>query len=367
MQSQYTQNYSSYALFDLTEGKDVFDGTAGFFHMPITSATSSAATAAPLQGGFFQSPAPTAAVLSPMINTPFLESDETISPTCFSPFQTSPLMASPHFSCDVPVAPYIKQEQSTVDMGLLTPQQPLSSMFSTDPKDLLIGNNNHNNNNKEGTSSAASSPSTPGHPTPQIEPLFMPIGHDGAAWHVEGGYHDASFARKMHLFPTQLEEVADDQGQQRQTSNDNNKGNSTNSNGNDNGGNGKLPQQQQNEQQSALRRRDSSTDSQSSESGRHPDRRRVGKNPEEKRFSCPICRRMFSRRYNLNTHIRTHNNNRIKSFNCHVCPAAFDRKHDRDRHLQSVHLGNRSFVCEKCNSAFCRRDALARHTLKAHK
>ncbi|ORZ20316.1 hypothetical protein BCR42DRAFT_369947 [Absidia repens] len=86
----------------------------------------------------------------------------------------------------------------------------------------------------------------------------------------------------------------------------------------------------------------------------------------EKRYGCPICRRKFSRRYNLNTHIRTHNVNRIKEFECDVCGFGFDRKHDRDRHMVSVHRGERDYSCNQCAATFCRRDALARHALKSH-
>ncbi|CAO3592429.1 unnamed protein product [Absidia cylindrospora] len=89
-------------------------------------------------------------------------------------------------------------------------------------------------------------------------------------------------------------------------------------------------------------------------------------NQNEKRYGCPICRRKFSRRYNLNTHIRTHNINRIKEFECGVCGFGFDRKHDRDRHMISVHRGERDYSCDQCAATFCRRDALARHALKSH-
>ncbi|KAI8988138.1 hypothetical protein BDF20DRAFT_790357, partial [Mycotypha africana] len=73
------------------------------------------------------------------------------------------------------------------------------------------------------------------------------------------------------------------------------------------------------------------------------------------------CGAMFSRRYNLGTHVKTHNKNRAKSFSCHLCDKTFDRKHDLSRHISTVHNGERAFACAECSSTFSRKDALARH------
>ncbi|KAI7857634.1 hypothetical protein BDC45DRAFT_405545, partial [Circinella umbellata] len=57
----------------------------------------------------------------------------------------------------------------------------------------------------------------------------------------------------------------------------------------------------------------------------------------EKRYQCDICKLKFSRRYNLGTHVKTHDKDRQKEYMCSVCPKGFDRKHDRDRHVATVH------------------------------
>ncbi|KAF7731583.1 hypothetical protein EC973_009347 [Apophysomyces ossiformis] len=95
-------------------------------------------------------------------------------------------------------------------------------------------------------------------------------------------------------------------------------------------------------------------------------RRKRRSSPEERRYQCHVCSRMFSRRYNLSTHIRTHDKNRQKEFGCEHCPKAFDRKHDLARHVATVHHGERSFPCHRCSSIFSRKDALTRHTLQKH-
>lgn len=87
---------------------------------------------------------------------------------------------------------------------------------------------------------------------------------------------------------------------------------------------------------------------------------------DTRQFVCTVCQRGFSRRYNLGTHIKTHNKNRSKPFGCHLCTKSFDRKHDCERHVSTVHMGERLFTCKPCNVSFSRRDALSRHQAQKH-
>ncbi|KAL7315127.1 hypothetical protein PS15m_006620 [Mucor circinelloides] len=91
-------------------------------------------------------------------------------------------------------------------------------------------------------------------------------------------------------------------------------------------------------------------------------------NKSVKLFQCPLCPHMSKRRYNLSTHMKTHDKNRVKEFNClhEGCQKSFDRRHDRDRHLATVHRGERSYNCSECKSHFSRRDALNRHLVQKH-
>ncbi|ORX45082.1 hypothetical protein DM01DRAFT_1340165 [Hesseltinella vesiculosa] len=87
---------------------------------------------------------------------------------------------------------------------------------------------------------------------------------------------------------------------------------------------------------------------------------------ENQQYVCPLCDRTFRRRYNLGTHIRTHNKERLRPYPCDMCPKTFDRKHDCARHISTVHMGERAFRCGPCKVAFSRRDALHRHQLQKH-
>ncbi|KAG0265830.1 hypothetical protein BG011_003981 [Mortierella polycephala] len=50
----------------------------------------------------------------------------------------------------------------------------------------------------------------------------------------------------------------------------------------------------------------------------------------------------------------------LRPFPCHLCPRIFSRKHDLQRHIR-VHTGSKPYVCMNCQKAFARTDALCRH------
>jgi len=54
-------------------------------------------------------------------------------------------------------------------------------------------------------------------------------------------------------------------------------------------------------------------------------------------FLCPLCPRTFSRRTNLTTHIRTHDNSRPRRFSCPYCKHRTDRRNDLESHIISRH------------------------------
>ncbi|KAF9377285.1 hypothetical protein CPC16_011913 [Podila verticillata] len=74
--------------------------------------------------------------------------------------------------------------------------------------------------------------------------------------------------------------------------------------------------------------------------------------------SAPGCDKVFSRAYNLTSHMKTHSAER--PFLCGVCPLAFARRHDRERHVR-LHTGEKPYGCEGCGAGFMRNDALHRH------
>lgn len=85
------------------------------------------------------------------------------------------------------------------------------------------------------------------------------------------------------------------------------------------------------------------------------------------KFKCDLCSKGFTRALNLQSHMRSHNNE--KPFICHVCDAAFSRQNDLKRHSK-LHSGGTSYVCEGflengakwgCGRTFSRLDKLKEH------
>ncbi|KAI8098677.1 uncharacterized protein BX664DRAFT_319328 [Halteromyces radiatus] len=77
-------------------------------------------------------------------------------------------------------------------------------------------------------------------------------------------------------------------------------------------------------------------------------------------FPCqhPGCQKVFTRHYNLTSHMRTHTAER--PFACTTCQRRFARQHDRNRH-EKLHWGIKPFSCGNCQKSFARMDALNRH------
>ncbi|KAK0553180.1 hypothetical protein OC845_001316 [Tilletia horrida] len=79
-------------------------------------------------------------------------------------------------------------------------------------------------------------------------------------------------------------------------------------------------------------------------------------------FVCPVpgCGSTFTRKNNLDGHLRSHNNER--PFACPVpgCDKRFARRHDMNRH-HDLHTNKKQHTCELCNRRFARLDALNRH------
>ncbi|KAI8878415.1 hypothetical protein K501DRAFT_287882 [Backusella circina FSU 941] len=100
-----------------------------------------------------------------------------------------------------------------------------------------------------------------------------------------------------------------------------------------------------------------------------PAKRRTNKRSatqNTQKHECLLCGMHFTRRYNLSSHMKTHDANRFKPFPCKLCNKQFDRKHDLARHVSTVHNGERAFNCSQCNCTFSRKDALNRHVSKKH-
>lgn len=101
--------------------------------------------------------------------------------------------------------------------------------------------------------------------------------------------------------------------------------------------------------------------------------------PSETPCPFPNCSKVFpkNRTYNLKAHLRSHIN--LKPFLCTRCNRTFSRKHDLQRHVRShvrspcvsmirdkadlcrAQTGDKPYMCEPCGKSFPRSDALRRH------
>jgi uncharacterized C2H2 Zn-finger protein len=93
--------------------------------------------------------------------------------------------------------------------------------------------------------------------------------------------------------------------------------------------------------------------------------------PKKQIFVCPLCSvAEFTRRHNLNIHMRSHNAPNEKKYVCPTCGKSFKRNGDRTRHEATKHSEAKSFVCGGvlkdgshwgCGHDFTRGDMLNRH------
>ncbi|KAJ7822386.1 hypothetical protein B0H14DRAFT_2370777, partial [Mycena olivaceomarginata] len=83
---------------------------------------------------------------------------------------------------------------------------------------------------------------------------------------------------------------------------------------------------------------------------------------QQAKYDCavPGCGSTFTRRVNLNGHIRAHSDERPFVCSWAGCGRAFVRQHDQRRHGQ-LHAIGRPFACDGCKRKFARLDALNRH------
>ena len=91
---------------------------------------------------------------------------------------------------------------------------------------------------------------------------------------------------------------------------------------------------------------------------------------EERVFTCDECGSQFTRRHNLNLHVRIHKEDKSARIGCRYCDKTFGRQGDRTRHESTQHVKGKEFHCGGeledgtawgCGKVFNRAENLARH------
>ncbi|KAJ9581617.1 hypothetical protein L9F63_023200 [Diploptera punctata] len=84
----------------------------------------------------------------------------------------------------------------------------------------------------------------------------------------------------------------------------------------------------------------------------------IGTHDNEKRFICNLCDKSYTRKSSLNIHLRYHSNE--KSFRCAVCNKTFVEKRTLKTHLR-IHTNEKPFKCPVCNKSFTQKTNLNTH------
>lgn len=94
-------------------------------------------------------------------------------------------------------------------------------------------------------------------------------------------------------------------------------------------------------------------------------RQQIQSSIDQRVYSCPTCGKRFSRKFNLNTHIKcVHSDD--KDYLCKFCQRAFNHSSNLRKHIKTVHGQEDRLPCPECNKPFKHKEALKSHLRVIH-
>jgi uncharacterized Zn-finger protein len=91
----------------------------------------------------------------------------------------------------------------------------------------------------------------------------------------------------------------------------------------------------------------------------------VHRHSDKPKLECPICFKKFAVGWNLRTHIKTHEQNKIFQCTYPNCDKEFYQKINFELHVKNIHLNERS-ICEFCEKPFNSKYQVFHHTQLYH-
>uniref|UniRef100_A0A8D8VIN5 Chorion transcription factor Cf2 n=1 Tax=Cacopsylla melanoneura TaxID=428564 RepID=A0A8D8VIN5_9HEMI len=85
--------------------------------------------------------------------------------------------------------------------------------------------------------------------------------------------------------------------------------------------------------------------------------------PIPRKFACSECSKRFLSNADLGRHLKLHSG--VKDFRCHVCGKEFTQKGHLTDHMR-IHQGLKEFTCRFCERAFTLNSHLTRHVRHKH-
>jgi len=84
-----------------------------------------------------------------------------------------------------------------------------------------------------------------------------------------------------------------------------------------------------------------------------------------KDHACELCGKQFSRKFNLNTHIKCVHSDE-KDYVCNFCNRAFNHSSNLRKHVKTVHSGGKPLSCPVCDKSFKTVGAMKGHIRVIH-